>query len=48
MIMTNCRHISLLPSISKIIEKVAHNQISYYSTSHFQYVSLATQTLLGL
>ena len=34
MIMTNCRHISLLPSISEIIEKKAHNQISYYSTSH--------------
>ena len=32
--MTNCRHISLLPSISEIIEKKAHNQISYYSISH--------------
>ena len=29
MIMTNYMHISLLPFISKIIEKVAHNQISH-------------------
>ena len=32
--MTNYRPISLLSSIFKIIEKVAHNQISYYFTSH--------------
>ena len=29
MIMTNYMHISLFPFISKIIEKVAHNQISH-------------------
>ena len=34
MIMTNYRHISSLSSISKIIEKVAHNQISHYFTSY--------------
>ena len=34
MIMTNYRPISLLPFISKIIEKVAHKQISHYFTSH--------------
>ena len=34
MIVTNYRPIPLLPSISKIIEKVAHNQISHYFTSH--------------
>ena len=34
MIMTNYRPISLLPSITKIIEKVVPNQISHYFTSH--------------
>ena len=34
MIMTNYMPISLLPSISKIIEKVAHNQINHYFTPH--------------
>ena len=32
MIMTSYRPICLLPSISKIIEKAAHNQISHYFT----------------
>ena len=34
MIMTNYRPISLLPYTSKIIDRVAHNQISHYFTSH--------------
>ena len=34
MLSTNYRPISLLPSITKIIGEVAHNQINSYFTSH--------------
>ena len=34
MIMTNYRYISLLPSISKIIEKAAHNHIIYFTNTN--------------